>query len=322
MFKKILTLSAISILIWSGQPLAAPLGDITTSHPAAKTKAGTTRKVSYIPPGNVTKSKPTLRDFATQAPGIDSDTLVFSAPPRETPAEGVKIYKPIADYLSRVIGKKIIYKHPGNWLSYQTEMLRGGYDLIFDGPHFNSWRIAKLRHNTLARISEAHIITVIVNKNNSRIKNIKQLVGRKVCGLNPSNLGMLALLDRFDNPMRQPMIIDRLSWRNVYEGVVIDKKCDAGILPLANLKKYDASRRFSRIVFKTKALPNQAFSAGPRISPDDQARIATALTSSGADAVTSELRTAYGTDSRLVPASKKEYAGIDVYLKDVWGYER
>ncbi len=321
MLKKTLSLCAIFILIWSGQLLATSPGDVTALHPAAKTKADATRKVSYIPPGNVVKSKPTLRDFAAQ-PGIDSDTLVFSAPPRETPAEGAKIYKPIADYLSRVIGKKIIYKHPGNWLSYQTEMLRGGYDLIFDGPHFNSWRIAKLRHNTLAKIAEAHIFTVIVNKNNNHIKNIKQLVGRRVCGLHPSNLGMLALLDRFDNPMRQPAVIGRLSWREVYEGVVIDKKCDAGILPLANLKRYDAGRRFSRIVFKTKALPNQAFSAGPRISPDDQARIATALTSSGADVVTAQLRATYGTDSRLVPASRKEYAGIDVYLKDVWGYGR
>ncbi len=67
-----------------------------------------------------------------------ADAIVFTAPPRETPEEGQQIYGPIAESLTRVTGHRIVYRHPQNWLSYQTEMLEGSYDLIFDGPHFNS----------------------------------------------------------------------------------------------------------------------------------------------------------------------------------------
>ena len=67
--------------------------------------------------------------------------LVLSAPPRETAEDGKSIYQPVAEYLSTVIGRRVVYQHPGTWGLYRTTMLRGGYDLVFDGPHFNSYRI-------------------------------------------------------------------------------------------------------------------------------------------------------------------------------------
>ena len=55
--------------------------------------------------------------------------LIFAASPRETPAEGLEVYQPMLDYLSKAIGKKIVYRHPGTWGVYRTEMVRGAYDL-------------------------------------------------------------------------------------------------------------------------------------------------------------------------------------------------
>jgi hypothetical protein len=276
----------------------------------------------HNPRDGLTLGSPVLKGIRAPTAQSVEDFLVFSAPPRETLEEGRQIYQPIAEYLSRVSGKKIVYKHPGNWLTYQTEMQRGKYDLVFDGPHFNSWRIANLKHNTLARIPDEHLFVVVVDKQNNHIRSMKQLVGQKVCGMNPPNLGTLALLGQFENPMRQPLIINSVGWKKVYEGVTLDKKCDAGVLPIANLKKFDPSGTTTRLLFKTKPLPNQAFSAGPRISREDQVRIATALTSPVGDAATARLRAAYGTEQRFVSAAHEDYAGIDIYLKDVWGYTR
>ena len=84
----------------------------------------------------------------------EQDTLVFTAPPRETPEIAQEIYQPLAAYLSRSIGKKIVYRHPGTWGVYRTEMLKGKYDIVFDGPHFNSYRMEKLGHNILVKMPE------------------------------------------------------------------------------------------------------------------------------------------------------------------------
>lgn len=252
----------------------------------------------------------------------EAETLVFSAPPRETPEEGARLYRPVAEYLTRVTGRKIVYRHPQDWLSYQTEMLKGGYDIVFDGPHFNSWRASHLQHTPLARLQEEHVFAVIVRRQEQEITELRQLAGKKVCALSPPNLGTLAILSEFDNPLRQPAILNSLGWRQVYEGVVMDRRCVAGVLPVANLKKYDGGRQFTRVLFKTRALPNQAFSAGPRVPAELRALIAAALVSEEGKEATAALRAAYGAEQGLVVARKEEYAGLEHYLKDIWAFTR
>lgn len=280
------------------------------------------RKVAFIPLENAASRSPSLEGIARGAPAGSDSVLVFSAPPRETAEDGIRTYQPIVEYLSRITGKTIVYKRPTDWLTYQTEMLRGSYDLVFDGPHFNSWRISNLRHTALVKIADDLAFAVVVAKNNDRITNIKQLAGQKVCGMDPPNLGTLAVLSQFDNPIRQPIIINSVGWAKAYESVAIEKKCAAAIVPIANLKKFPNSENLVRVVYKTKVLPNQAFSAGPRISPQDQATIATALLSKEGTAVISRLLATYASDQGLTFASKEDYAGLDVYLKDTWGFAR
>jgi hydroxymethylpyrimidine/phosphomethylpyrimidine kinase len=74
------------------------------------------------------------------------------------------------------------------------------------------------------------------------------------------------------------------------------------------------------VVFKAKAYPNQAFSAGPRIAPEDQVKIARALSAPNARTATANLREAYALSGDFQAASKDEYAGIASILKDTWGY--
>ncbi|MBI3575135.1 MAG: PhnD/SsuA/transferrin family substrate-binding protein [Gammaproteobacteria bacterium] len=114
------------------------------------------------------------------AVGADTEILTFGAPPREAYEIGREIYQPVVEYLSRVTGKRVVYRQPGNWLTYQTEMLKGGYDLVFDGPHFNSWRVSNLRHTVLAKFADEHSFAVIVRKDNAAIHDVKQLAGKKI----------------------------------------------------------------------------------------------------------------------------------------------
>ncbi|MDH3407534.1 MAG: phosphate/phosphite/phosphonate ABC transporter substrate-binding protein, partial [Gammaproteobacteria bacterium] len=106
------------------------------------------------------------------------------------------------------------------------------------------------------------------------------------------------------------------------QGVAFEKKCAAAIVPVANLKSFPNHENIVRVLYKSKVLPNQAFSAGPRISIPDQARIAAALVSPEGHAAIQRLLSASGAEQGLAFASKEEYTGLDVYLKDSWGYSR
>ncbi|HEX20223.1 MAG TPA: hypothetical protein ENG78_05330, partial [Acidiferrobacteraceae bacterium] len=55
----------------------------------------------------------------------DNNTVyIFSAPPRETMQVGKDKYDPVARYLSMIIGKKVVYEHPGNWGVYRSRMIK------------------------------------------------------------------------------------------------------------------------------------------------------------------------------------------------------
>ncbi|MDH5777459.1 MAG: phosphate/phosphite/phosphonate ABC transporter substrate-binding protein, partial [Gammaproteobacteria bacterium] len=70
----------------------------------------------------------------------------MTAPPRESKEAGNKLYTPLANHLSKLLNAKVVYQHPGNWLNYQRDMREDKYDIVFDGPHFISWRLEHLKH--------------------------------------------------------------------------------------------------------------------------------------------------------------------------------
>lgn len=258
------------------------------------------------------------RDAPAPAAALaESDALVFTAAPRETAEEGAAIYGPIADYLAQAIGRKVVYRHPRTWGAYRTEMLNGAYDLVFDGPHFNSYRAEKLNHNILVKIPTGHEFVAIVKKDEP-FASAREMVGRTFCAHAPPNLGTLILLGQFDNPARQPMILNTEGWDRIYAGVV-SGRCTGGVLPLANLKKLDKEGR-TKIVYQARAIPNQALSAGPRLTANEQALIVEALLAPEAAGPTERLRAAYKVGEHLAATSNREYAGLADYLKTEWGF--
>ncbi len=266
------------------------------------------RKVAYTPTQNRTPYRITDQQ----------DALVLSAPPGESPELGMKIYKPVAEYLSQIIGRKIVYKHPGTWGVYHAEMQKGNYDLVFDGPHYNSYRTEKLGHNILVKISESHEFVFFVRNEPNGYTNLPQMAGHTFCTQAQPNLGTLVLLDQFDNPTRQPALISTDGWKNIYKGVM-SGRCDAGVLPIADLKLFDHDKK-TRVIYIARALPSQAFSAGPRLPPAEQARIAQALISPTATAPTEQLRAAFNIGKGFALANNQEYHGLSVYLKNELGY--
>lgn len=245
-------------------------------------------------------------------------SLILSAPPRGTLAEETQNYQPVADFLSRIVGRKVVYEHSGNWLSYSQNMTQGKYDFVFDGPHFNGWRMEKQNHTPLVKLPEDFIFVVVVKAGNTAIQDMKKLAGRRICAHAPPNLGTLTMLNQFDNPSRQPLIVEVQRWDNSYKGLIAGK-CVATVLPIKSKEKFDKDKNLTRVVYTSQVLPNQAISAGPRIAPEIQARLKQALLSEDGKAATAKLRSAYaGKD--FVAATREEYAGLGLYLKDALYY--
>lgn len=242
--------------------------------------------------------------------------LVFSAPPRENTGESRQIYEPIARHLTQVLGRPVVYEHPGTWGVYRTRMLKGAYDIVFDGPHFNSYRADRLGHEILARLP-GHTQFAVVARHDLVFKGVDRMGGRTFCAFAPPNLGTLVLQSLFENPVRQPIIISRDSWQQIHDGVV-SGRCDAGVLPITIWKQLN-TREQTRQVFVSDELPGQAFSAGPRLSPGERQRVAAALLDADGLNATAPLRRAWKFNE-LRRAEKSDYAGLSNYLKWEWGF--
>lgn len=247
--------------------------------------------------------------------------FVFSAPPRGPVAKESAVYKPIADYLSAVLKKKVIYEHPGNWLTYQKEMQQGRYDLVFDGPHFVSWRMAAVQHEPLVKLPGKLAFTVITRKDNTSIQKVEQLRGRTVCGLAPPNLATLTLYSLFPNPARQPIVKEVKSFPEAYKQTM-KGKCTAAVMRDKMFFKLDKKNPRGRIIIHTKGIANQAFSAGPRFSAEDKQRIVGALLDPGAKQKMKAFHARFNKKGKpLQRATREEYHAHAKLLKDVWGFD-
>lgn len=248
--------------------------------------------------------------------GFAQEEYVFAFPPREGEAKAIEVYGPIADYLTKATGKRFVLKYTDNWLSYQSAMQRDQFDLVFDGPQFIGWRMAKFQHTPLVKL-EGDFAFAVVTKKNSRIKQVKDLNGRKVCGLSPPNLATLTLFDQFDNPVRQPVFLRAQSFREAFDDVLAGR-CEAAVMQVGMVGKFDTAKQ-TQIVFKSKPVPQQGFSAGTRIPPEMQNKIREALLSPEGKQATARLRAEYN-NKELTPADRIQYTGMGGLLRDVWGF--
>lgn len=250
------------------------------------------------------------------------EQYVFSAPPRGSAAAEEKVYEPVARYLSKVLGKKVVYEHPGDWLSYQTNMQKGIYDIIFDGPHFASWRIKRINHEPLAVLPGKLTFNIYTRNDQKRLHSIKDLGGRTVCALAPPNLATLTVYDAFaENPMRQPMVKMVKTFKSGYDDVS-KGKCEAGVARDKLFSKLDKSHNM-RVIHTSSGIVNQGFTAGPRVSDKDKVKIIQALISPGLQKKINPFHKRFNKSmKKLQPARVVEYEGLDRMLDSSWGFNK
>ena len=245
--------------------------------------------------------------------------LILTSAPRDTKEKEDEMYKPLTDFLTKTIGEKVTFQYGDNFLVYQSEMRKGTYDIIFDGPHFVGWRMAKLDHVPLVKFPGKLAFVLAVKKDQGKIEELKNMGGRSICAFPPPNLATLTVLDEFDNPARQPLIQESNSFPETYKKMVAGK-CVGAILQKKLFEELDKEKQLAKVLFASKPLPNQAFSAGPKVKPEVRAKIVAALLSPEGLAASEKMRGAFKA-AKFEAASVEEYQGLGRLLRNEWGFE-
>lgn len=203
----------------------------------------------------------------------ENETLIFAAPPRETPEQGAAVYGPIAVAISRVLGRSVEYYHPGNWPTYTSEMRAGKYDLVFDAPHLGSWRMQHIQHEPVVRLPGS--LEFVVISNNPKLTDLQQLAGRSFCALLPPNGGTLTAMYPFkDSPVRPRLVIIKGGFPAVFKALQ-ENRCEGAVLrkPYWVTKVSPEDKQGIKVLFNSRPIPQQTITAGPRVSAAERQKI-------------------------------------------------
>lgn len=254
---------------------------------------------------------------------VAAKPLVFAAPPRESEAAAQKLYGPLAEAMSRWAGEKVVFRFPGDWISYSRDMRAGKYDIVFDGPQFVSWRMVHLDAVPLASLPGS--LAFVVATSNPKVSSLADLVAQPVCTLPSPNLGALVMLNQFKNPLQQPVVVpvDDGGFKAVYREQV-SGRCVGAVYRTTFFKRQltDMQRSKLKVLYTSPAMPNQTITAASDVPPAVRERIAKGLTADSGVAAASALfaRFAHGATHFIAP-SGKGFDGLNLLLENVvWGW--
>lgn len=252
--------------------------------------------------------------FALSA-GAPAKEYTLVAAPRGTEAAERALYEPIARLLSAKTGETFRYKFVPDWLSYRSAINDNRYDLYFNGPHFSGWLQDYRGQSLVVALPEQHTFVAIASASDASLNDVSDLRGHKVCVHAPPNLGTLILQSSFTNPSRQPVLVEIQGWRKAYDGV-ISGRCRGAVLPLVNLKQFDAKAQTKRLI-EYPTIPNQGLTASKRMPAELVLAVRKALLSLEGTAAARALLNTYAS-SGFVESSPTAYTGLSRFLRDDW----
>ena len=211
--------------------------------------------------------------------------LLLTAPPRESVADGQKQYGPLAEKLTQILGEKVTYQQPKGWLFYQRDMRADKFDIVFDGPHFISWRIKRFGHTPVAKLPGTLVFIVVTEKgakgfNRRNINTIDDLKNVKVCAVAPPNLSSLTVLAEYKDPVSLPIMVNAKGGMKGVYNAFKNGKCQAAIMrDKFFIKKVPQHERDDlKIIFRSEPVANQGITVSRRVNEEQRTLITAALT--------------------------------------------
>ncbi len=252
---------------------------------------------------------------------VQADKLVFTAAPRESAAKGQKLYGPVVDYISKVTGRATEYYNPGYWLRYQSDIKKFKYDFVFDGPHLASWRIKNIKHKPLVKLPGYLQFYFIARKNDRKVKVPTDLIYKKVCVIAPPNLTAVMLLNKLNDPVREPFLVSVKGGMGAIVKKLLAGGCSGAVVRsnFYDVKLKPELRDELKVIYTTEQLPNQVITVSDRISAEDRQKLVEALLSEAGKKALAPVIKRFGgknVDS-FVKAEEHEYDGYSSFLEGV-----
>lgn len=248
--------------------------------------------------------------------------LILTSPPRESAARGEELYGPLAQLLTVQLGQPVVYEHARDWIEYSTRMKQDKYDIVFDGPHFAAWRMKHLGHTPVAKLP-GELSFVVVSRKEDRTQNrMRDLISAPLCAQASPNLGTMAVLAQFTNPLIQPDLYEVSNINEVYE-LFKSGKCKAAVFQDKFLNKLPIEEKTKlKIMFNSSRYPDQTITVSKRVTDRQRAVLTELLTRPSGIAATQELLKQYTKQAkRFDPVRPQEFAGLETLLEGVlWGW--
>ncbi|MFA5529869.1 MAG: PhnD/SsuA/transferrin family substrate-binding protein [Thiohalomonadaceae bacterium] len=246
---------------------------------------------------------------------------LLSAPPRESAAEAERMYRPLADKLSQIVGEAVVFESPASWATYSRDIQQGKYDFVIDGPHFVAWRIKHSGHTPLVRFDGHLGYTAFTAQEGPA--TLDELRFEKVCSMASPNLAAVVLLAQYDAYSAPAILAPRGGVRGAWEAY-LQGRCRAVILPSYFLTRLMPEQTAGlRALFSSTDMPNLTLTAGPRVPAEARAAVTDVLVEPGAWGGLEDLlaRLAGNGTGKLIPATTADYRGHEKLLEGlVWGW--
>ncbi len=248
--------------------------------------------------------------------------LVLTSPPRESVARGEELYGPLAKVLTDQLGIPVVYKRARDWIEYSTNMKQDKYDIIFDGPHFAAWRMKHLGHTPVAKLPGVLSFVVVSHKDDKRQTRMRDLINGPLCAQASPNLGTMAVLAQFTNPLIQPDLYEVANITEVYENFK-SGKCKAAVFQDKFLNKLSPEEKLQlKVMFSSARYPDQTITVSKRVTDRQRAVLTELLTRPSGIAATQELLKQYTKQAKRFEAvNLQEFDGLEALLEGVlWGW--
>ena len=254
--------------------------------------------------------------FSTGLQAADQP-LIFATAPTHSTDKTLEIYQPVIDYLRQKTGQEIIIQTAATFTDYNNNIQNNSYQIVFDGPHYVGWRVDKFGHVPIARLPGQIKIAVVIKKD-SKIGQLEQLVGKRVCTFPSPNMLTMAFLENFPNPIRQPVLVPAQGFKGLEQCLNRDDVVGAVIRDKMWGKM--ANKDNLAIMFITdKTYPERTFSVSSDVDLETRRNITYALLSDEGQQHLKKVFTTFKKD-RLIPAKPEEYTNLGNLLKPVWGF--
>jgi len=250
---------------------------------------------------------------STQNPRSNSDVICFGLLPYLSTTALIKTWRPFADYIEKILHKKVIIKTAPDFRIFINRTAEGRYDLLMTAPHFAALAVKTHGYQIVAGHSNDLAGDIVVAKN-AKFQSINDLKGKIFATPDPlAAVSMLAELTLRQHGLvpDKDIIIKATTSHNTALVDVAEGRAAAAVAVGGLYRRLNASNKFRQLrkLATTDKIPHIMYIVNPSFPENDILKLRKALINpipgtSGAKAIAILKKQFNGGDISIVSPQK------------------